>query len=123
MIWKMATEHAFPGSKYLAPVDPRFNIPIRALIAFFVVNVFIGLLEIGSNLAFYAILSGGGVALQVSYLIPIACVMFRGRDKLLPPGRKTLNLGNFWGYTVNAASLLWSTIVVILYVFPSICLW
>jgi choline transport protein len=42
-----------------------------------VVNLIVGLLVLGSDLAFYAIISGGGVTLQVSYCIPILCVVCR----------------------------------------------
>lgn len=84
---------------------------------FFVANVLIGLLILGSKLAFYAILSGGGVALQLSYAIPITCVVLRGRDKVMPH-RPAFNLGNKRGYILNWISILWSVVVVLFYVFP-----
>jgi choline transport protein len=84
---------------------------------FFFFNLIVGLIPLGSNLAFYAILSGGGVALQVSYVIPIICVVARGRDKIMP-SRPAFDLGNKRGYALNWISILWSMIVVLFYVFP-----
>lgn len=118
MVWKMAKQNAFPFSDYFSHISPRFNIPIRGLVAFTVVNMLIGMLVLGSHLAFYAILSGGGIAIQISYFIPILCVVLRGRSKLLPAGRPQFDLGNTWGYVINIISLGWSIIVVLFYVFP-----
>jgi choline transport protein len=84
---------------------------------FFFFNLLVGLIPLGSDLAFYAILSGGGVALQVSYAIPIICVVVRGRDKIMP-SRSAFNLGNKRGYALNWISILWSVVVVLFYVFP-----
>jgi choline transport protein len=80
-----------------------------------VLNLLTGLLVLGSSLAFYAIISGGGVALQVSYCVPILCVVLRGRHHL--PPRPHFDLGR-WGYAVNITGLLWSIIVILFYIFP-----
>ncbi|KIW96236.1 uncharacterized protein Z519_03304 [Cladophialophora bantiana CBS 173.52] len=115
LAWSMARDRAFPYSDYFAQVNKRFQMPLRAMMAFIVLNLLTGLLVLGSSLAFYAIISGGGVALQVSYCVPILCVVLRGRQHL--PPRPHFDLGR-WGYTVNIAGLLWSIIVVLFYVFP-----
>ena len=118
MIWKMAKQRALPCSGYLAHISPRWNIPVRGLLAFTGTTMVVGLLVLGSQLAFYAILSGGGIAIQISYIVPILCVVLRGRSKLLPAGRPQFDLGNRWGYIINVVSLGWSVIVVLFYVFP-----
>lgn len=82
---------------------------------FIVLNLLAGLLVLGSKLAFYAIISGGGVALQISYCVPILCVVLRGRQHL--PPRPSFDLGR-WGYSINIAALLWSIIVLLFYIFP-----
>ena len=111
----MARDKAFPFSDYFSKINQRFMMPLRAMMAVLVVDVLVGLLVLGSDLAFYAIISGGGVTLQLSYCIPILCVVCRGRSIL--PVRPNFDLGR-WGYTVNVISLLWSIIVVLFYVFP-----
>ncbi|KAJ9646171.1 hypothetical protein H2204_000834 [Knufia peltigerae] len=118
MVWKMAKQKAFPCSGYLSHISPHYNIPIRALVAFIAVCMLVGLLVLGSQLAFFAILSGGGIAIQISFIIPILCVVLRGRDTILPQGRPQFNLGKTWGNIINIVSLAWSILVVLFYVFP-----
>ena len=113
--WSMARDRALPFSEYFSVVNKQCSIPLRALMAFIVLNILTGTLVLGSELAFYAIISGGGIALQVSYCVPVLCVVLRGRDKL--PPRPHFDLGR-WGYTINIVSLLWSIIVTLFYVFP-----
>jgi choline transport protein len=111
----MAKDRAFPWSSYFAQIDKRFQIPLRAMMGVIFLNFLVGLLVLGSDLAFYAIISAGGVTLQVSYCIPILCVVVKGR-KWLPP-RPYFDLGR-WGYAINVTSLLWSIVVVLCYIFP-----
>ena len=115
LMWSMARDRAFPFSDYFSKINPHFLMPLRAMMAVLVVDVLVGLLVLGSDLAFYAIISGGGVTLQLSYCIPILCVVCRGRSIL--PARPNFDLGK-WGYAVNIISLLWSVIVVLFYCFP-----
>jgi choline transport protein len=110
----MARDRAFPYSEYFAQVNKRFQMPLRAMLGFIVLNLLTGLLVLGSSLAFYAIISGGGIALQISYCIPILCVVLKGRQHL--PPRPHFDLGR-WGYAVNIAGLLWSCVTILFYVF------
>jgi choline transport protein len=118
MIWKMSKQKAFPFSTYFSHISHHTSIPVRALMAFIVLCMLVGLLVLGSHLAFYAILSGGGIAIQISFIVPILCVVLRGRSKVLPAGGPRFDLGPRWGYVINAVSLLWSVVVVLFYVFP-----
>jgi choline transport protein len=111
----MAKDRAFPFSPYFATISKRFTMPLRAMMGVTVLNLLAGLLVLGSKLAFYALISGGGITLQISYCIPILCVVLKGRQHL--PPRPHFDLGR-WGYAINIASLLWSIIVVLFYVFP-----
>lgn len=70
----MARDRAFPYSKYFAKVNETFRIPLRAMLAIIVIDLIIGLIVLGSDLAFESIISGGGVTLQVGYVTPIIVV-------------------------------------------------
>jgi choline transport protein len=94
---------------------------------------FQGLVVFGSNYAFQAIVSLGGVAIQIGYLTPVLMVrallailipcMFRNTnqafDKLIIRGRSALppsqyfNLGKF-GLVVNITSVCWSSLIIVI---------
>ncbi|OAL27770.1 hypothetical protein AYO22_03312 [Fonsecaea multimorphosa] len=115
LAWSMARDKAFPYSKYFAHVSERFHIPLRAMIAILVVDLVIGLIVLGSDLAFESIISGGGVTLQIGYVTPVIVVLLRGR-KILPP-RPHFDLGR-WGYPINIISVCWSLIIIVMYLCP-----
>jgi choline transport protein len=74
LAWSMARDKAFPYSDYFAVVNKRFGIPLRAMLAIVVVDLIIGLIVLGSGLAFESIISGGGVTLQIGYVTPVIVV-------------------------------------------------
>lgn len=119
LAWSMARDRAFPFSEYLAVVNKRFGIPLRAMLAIVVIDLVIGLIVLGSDLAFESIISGGGVTLQVGYVTPVIILLVRGR-KILPP-HPNFDLGK-WGYPINVISVCWSLIIIVMYSFPMVSL-
>lgn len=115
LAWSMARDKAFPYSSYFSKVDKRFGIPLRAMIAILVIDLIIGLIVLGSDYAFQAIISGGGVTLQVGYVTPIIIVLIRGRKIL--PAHPNFDLGR-WGYPINIASVCWSSLIIVMFSFP-----
>ncbi|KZT18123.1 hypothetical protein NEOLEDRAFT_1159537 [Neolentinus lepideus HHB14362 ss-1] len=106
LAWSMAKDGAFPTT---------FHLPLRTMVAILIIDWAVGLVLLGSDLAFYAIISTGGVTLQLAYCVPILCVVLRGRS-ILPP-RPHFDLGS-WGLPINIVSLLWSVTVILFYIFP-----
>ncbi|KAF5695538.1 choline permease [Fusarium mundagurra] len=80
-----------------------------------VVEVIIGLISLGSDLAYNAIVSGAGVCFALAYAIPVMVALVRGRS-ILPP-RPHFDLGR-WGYLVNYISVVWACLTVVIYVMP-----
>lgn len=117
LAWSMARDKAFPFSDYLAVVNKRFGIPLRAMLAIVVIDLVIGLIVLASDLAFESIISGGGVTLQVGYVTPVIILLVRGR-KILPP-HPNFDLGR-WGYPINIISVCWSLIIIVMYSFPMV---
>ena len=93
LAWSMARDRAFPYSAYFAKVNKTFGIPLRAMLAIVVIDLIIGqrldnlprnsstdtklilgLIVLGSDLAFESIISGGGVTLQIGYVTPVIVV-------------------------------------------------
>jgi choline transport protein len=117
LAWSMARDKAFPFSEYLAVVNKRFGIPLRAMLAIVVIDLIIGLIVLASDIAFESIISGGGVTLQVGYVTPVIILLVRGRH-VLPP-HPNFDLGK-WGYPINIISVCWSLIIIVMYSFPMV---
>lgn len=117
LAWSMARDKAFPFSEYLAVVNKRFGIPLRAMLAIVAIDLVIGLIVLASDLAFQSIISGGGVTLQVGYVIPVIILLVRGRH-ILPP-HSNFDLGK-WGNPINIISVCWSLIIIVMYSFPMV---
>lgn len=69
----------------------------------------------GSDLAFQSIVSGGGILLQIGYVVPVIVVLIRGRQ-VLPP-RPHFDLGR-WGYLINFVSVGWALLTIVMFSFP-----
>lgn len=74
-----------------------------------------GLTVLGSDLAFQSIVSGGGILLQIGYVVPVLVVLIRGRQ-VLPP-RPHFDLAG-WGYLVNFISVGWALLTIVMFAFP-----
>ena len=113
----MARDKAFPFSSWFANISSRFGIPLRTLTAVLVIDLVLGLIVLGSNYGFQAIVSCGGICFQVGYSIPNMIVLVRGRKIL--PARPNFDLGVF-GYAINIISVAWSLLIIVmlLSVFP-----
>lgn len=75
-----------------------------------------GVIFIGSTTAFSAMVSAAIVFQQTSCVIPQAILLWRGRDKVLPP--HYFNLGRL-GAPVNFIAVTWVAFLDILYCFPT----
>ncbi|KAF2166521.1 hypothetical protein M409DRAFT_23159 [Zasmidium cellare ATCC 36951] len=115
LAWRMAKDGGFPFAKFHSHNSKRFGTPLRPMFAVLFINAVAGTLVMGSDLAFWALISGGGITLQIAYAVPIICVVCRGRE-ILPP-RPYFDLGR-WGYLINWVSLGWSVITLLFYSFP-----
>lgn len=69
-------------------INPTFTVPLNALFGSLVIVSLLALINIGSSVAFNAIMSLGTAALFSSYMISITCVRIRRwRGQPLPPAR------------------------------------
>ncbi|PPJ51566.1 hypothetical protein CBER1_08639 [Cercospora berteroae] len=98
LAWRMAKDSGFPFPKYFSHVSERF-----------------GCLILFSDLAFWALISGGSLTLQIAYAVPVICVLCRGR-KILPPC-PSFDLGKY-GLLVNYISAAWACTTFLLFLFP-----
>ena len=70
----MAEDNAFPSSHRLVKIDHKLQIPLNFIYAIMVAQIIIGLISLGSELAYNAIVSGAGVCFALAYAIPVTVV-------------------------------------------------
>lgn len=103
-----ARDHGLPFSGWISAVHPTRQIPANAVLLSCAISALLALINIGSDVAFNAIISLQVVALMFTYGISISCVLYRRlyHPELLPPAR--WSLGRF-GVPVNAIGLAYVT--------------
>lgn len=70
----MARDNALPYSTTLQKINSKVHSPLYAIAATVTAEAIVGIVVFGSNYAFQAIISLGGAAIQIGYLVPILMV-------------------------------------------------
>ena len=106
--WSFARDEGLPFSKWIAHVDPKLEVPANAVIVTCIVTFVLSLINFGSDVAFNAIISLNLVSLMITYMVSIACVLYRRiyQPELLPKARWSLGR---WGVAINTGGLAYST--------------
>jgi choline transport protein len=98
-------------------VSPRLKFPVRTTLLSVGFCIIYGLLYMASTQAFNSIITTAVLAVNISYVVPAALVLLRGRDRVLP--ERHFKLGRL-GYFCNAWAPLWITTIGIFICFPNI---
>lgn len=115
MTYAFARDGGLPASKFFAKVHPRLGQPLNALMLAAGLTILFGLILIGSSSAFNALISASVVALGVSYAIPVAINVCRGR-KMLPP--RAFQLPSALGWAANLLGISYTIVTTVLFLFP-----
>ncbi|KAF2252416.1 amino acid transporter, partial [Trematosphaeria pertusa] len=116
LVWAFARDKGLPFSKTFTYVHPTLQIPIPALLLVAFICALLALINIGSTVAFTALVSLPTVALYISYFIPITLLTLRklsGKHPRYGP----FKLGR-WGLPINLFSLAYIVFVLIWIPFP-----
>jgi hypothetical protein len=97
-------------------VNPRLGVPVNALGLVTIVQMLLGLINLGSTSAFTAFVSVGVQALALAYAIPIAISFLNKREQVL---KARWNLGQIVGPIVNVIALLWIAFELVLFSMPT----
>ncbi|KAJ7772241.1 GABA permease [Mycena metata] len=105
--WSFARDKGFPRHRWIAAVHPTLHVPANSIALTGLITCLLSLINIGSSIAFNAIISLQLVALMFSYTVSIGCVLYRRltRPDLLPKARWSLGR---WGVPVNAAAVAYA---------------
>ncbi|KAH7268991.1 amino acid/polyamine transporter I [Fusarium redolens] len=115
MMFAFARDGGLPASRIWWKVHPTLGVPMNALYLNVVIVVIFGCIYLGSTVAFNAIVASSVVALGLSYGIPIALHLARGRSQL-PEG--AFKLPNWLGWTTNIIGLVYTIVTTVLFLFP-----
>ncbi|OCL03636.1 amino acid transporter [Glonium stellatum] len=105
--WAFARDKGLPFSKWIGHVDRKLEVPTNAVTITCLITVALSLINIGSNVAFNAIISLNVVSLMITYAFSIGCVLWRRwkHPELLPRSRWSLGR---WGIPINLCGFLYS---------------
>ncbi|KAH7420156.1 amino acid permease 2 [Cadophora sp. MPI-SDFR-AT-0126] len=105
--WAFARDGGLPFSRWIARVNPELKIPANAVSVTCLITVLLSLINIGSDVAFNAIISLNLISLMITYVVSIGCVLYRRwtHPELLPRARWSLGR---WGVLVNFGAFLYS---------------
>lgn len=114
--WAFARDNAIPFSPLFAKVSPSLGVPFWSLVLVTVVQMLLGLINLGSSSAFTAFVSVGVIALALSYAIPITLSLLHGRREV---STAKWQLGNLVGTTVNVIAVAWIAFELVLFSMPT----
>lgn len=112
------THIALPFSSYLSQLDPRTDLPKRAIITTSCLLILFGLINIASTTAFNAILSLAVLGLHISYLVPIVFFLWRRLSAPHSVNYGPWRLGRA-GVAINVIAIIYLLFTSIFMVFPS----
>ncbi|EED20268.1 amino acid permease, putative [Talaromyces stipitatus ATCC 10500] len=115
--YAFARDEALPMSKLWAQVHSGLGVPVWSLALVTVVQMLLGLINLGSSSAFTAFVSVGVVALAISYAIPIGASVFHKRQEV---NKAKFNCGPVLGLVVNIIALLWIAFELVLFCMPTV---
>jgi amino acid transporter len=118
MSYAFARDRGLPFSRVFAKVHRTLDVPLNALLWTTGWVVIFGLIFLGSTSTFNAITAASVVALGVSYGIPPAINVLRGR-RMLPESRAFKLPGPF-GWFCNLVGIAWTILTTVLFVFPPV---
>jgi amino acid transporter len=113
--WAAARDHAVPFPNTFASVNQKLGVPLNALLLVTVLQLLLGLINLGSTSAFTAFVSVGVIALAISYAIPIILSLLNRRRQV---NTANWNLGNGIGYIVNMLAVVWIAFELVLFSMP-----
>lgn len=115
--WAFARDDAIPGAKLFSTVNEKLKVPVWSLVLVTIVQMLLGLINLGSSQAFTAFVSVGVIALAVSYAIPIAISLLWNKRREVNQAK--WNCGPVIGPIVNVVALVWIAFEVVLFSMPT----
>ncbi|CAE6442432.1 unnamed protein product [Rhizoctonia solani] len=114
LAWSFSRDNGLPGSRWWSVINIKTGVPLNAHLMSCVWVALLGCLFIASSTAFNSIITGCISFLYLSYSIPVACLVIRGRSRF--------QHGPFWlgsfGFLCNIILLGWTLFGLVFFSFP-----
>lgn len=114
--WAVARDHALPFAGTFATVNSKLGVPLNAILLVTLIQMLLGLINLGSSSAFTAFVSVGVIALAASYAFPIVLSLLHRRAEV---DTAAWNLGHAIGVPVNVIAVAWICFELVLFSMPS----
>jgi amino acid transporter len=112
--WAFSRDNALPlASIWTRTVADR---PVYALTLVTVIEMLLGLIDLGSSSAFTAFASVGVIALAIGYLVPISISLLTGRKEV---AHAKWNVGRVLGTAANIGAVVWILFELLLFSMPT----
>jgi amino acid transporter len=112
-IFALARDDLLPFSNVWKRISKRTQTPIASVWIYAALEITVNLLGLASNTAISAVFNVCTVALNVSYVIPIACKLIYGRFE-----RGPWHLGR-WSTIANLIAIGWNGFMALIFFFPT----
>lgn len=116
LCWSFARDRGIPAWRFMSEIHPTLEVPFNAHTVSSFIVALLGLLYLGSSTAFSSMVTACIVLLYASYVVPIVCLLYRGRNNI--------EHGPFWlgpfGLAANIVVLCWTLFCLVIYSFPSV---
>jgi choline transport protein len=112
--WSFSRDKAVPGSHLWSQIHPTLFVPLNAHMLSTAITAILLCLYMASLTAFNSMVSACVVFLYLSYLIPTASLLGRGRNTV-PKGPFWLGT---WGAVANYGTIVWTICTTVFFSFP-----
>ncbi|KOS40471.1 hypothetical protein ACN38_g8651 [Penicillium nordicum] len=113
MCWAFSRDNGMPFSRYWSHIDPSTHVPLRAHALSVCIVFVIGLIYIASSTAFNSLITGVIVFPYLTYLAPMICSIWRGKNQPRGP----FHLGII-GVISKIITVVFCIFTVVMYSFP-----
>ncbi|KAK5064839.1 hypothetical protein LTR84_000673 [Exophiala bonariae] len=114
--WSFSQLGSLPWAKWQGHLNPGWLLPVNSIIVVSILQFLIGLLIFGPTTVLYGITGSAAICFFFSYMIPIVCLLVKGRKSL--PKKRYFNLGRL-GPIINIISVAWAMLVTVFLCFPT----
>ncbi|EXU97113.1 amino acid permease family protein [Metarhizium robertsii] len=121
LMYAMARDRGVVFHGFFSHIEPKLNVPVRTILFCYLFNVCFGLLYLGPAVAFSAYVASCTILLDISYAVPIAVLLVRGRRVLAAhrTARTPFQMGTLSGYVVNIVAVVYLVVTSVFFCFPT----